>query len=261
MAFADSGQDGCDRAHCPEDAVFQAVPLQGLLAGILESPMTFASVLEQGDFGLGGMSPLDGEVIVLDGKPFHARLDGSLRLVDLSERTAVLWVKRFRADRQLTLTAVPSFDALVNRLDAGIGFRNRIHAIRIEGKFDRLKVRSVPRQSPPYVAVTEVVKSQQVLDLRDVEGTLVGFRFPPWAAGINAPGYHFHFVDADRRIGGHVLEVSTTSQLRAAVDTARSLTVVTPDAPVFDDADLTLPTGQDVYRRTLRTGQMPAPVR
>ncbi|MDH5824226.1 acetolactate decarboxylase [Luteimonas sp. RD2P54] len=247
------GGDGCSRAYCPGDAVFQAVPLQGLLAGVLESPIAFGSVLEHGDFGLGGLSPLDGEAIVLDGEAYHARLDGSLRTIDPGERASVLWVKRFRPDRRLVLGSIGGFDALAAALDAGTGSPNRIHAIRVDGTFERVRLRSVPRQSPPYVPVAEVVKSQRVFTLEKVEGTLVGFRFPAWAAGVNAPGYHFHFVDAGRRAGGHLLDLRATG-LTARVDTTRALTVITPDHVLFDDATLDAPTDENAYRRALRPG-------
>jgi acetolactate decarboxylase len=71
--------------------------------------------------------------------------------------------------------------------------------------------RSVPRQSKPYPPMTEVVKSQRVFDLADVEGTMVGFRFPDYAAALNVPGYHLHFITADRRRGGHVLAADVSS--------------------------------------------------
>lgn len=255
-AGASEHGDGYHRSYCAEDAVFQAVPLQGLLAGVLESSITFSSVLKHGDFGLGGMSPLEGEVIVLDGMPYQARVDGSVRAVDLAERTAVLWVKRFRPDRRLTTSAIADFDALIAQLDAGLGTPNRVHAIRIDGRFDRLTLRSVPRQSPPYAPVTEVVQSQNVYSLEDVEGSLVGFRFPTWASGINAPGYHFHFIDAGRRRGGHVLDVAA-APLVARIDTSRAVTVVTPDDTLFDDAKLPAPAGNEGYLRALRTEERP----
>lgn len=254
LLHAASASDGCDREYCPDDAVFQAMPLQGLLVGVLESPITFATVLAHGDFGLGGMSPLDGGAIVLDGHAYHAQLDGSLRTVAPAERTATLWVKRFRADRSIALEPVVGFDALTAQLDRKIAVPNRIHAIRIDGRFRRLSVRSVPRQSPPYKSVTEVVKEQNVFELRDVEGTLVGYRFPAYVSGINAPGYHFHLVDRERRHGGHVLDFAAGT-LVAQVDTSRALTVIVPDDPLFDSADFEKQSGEGVYQRALQPGR------
>lgn len=245
--------DGCDQDYCAQDAVFQTAPLQALMMGVLESPVAFDTGLAHGDFGLGGLSPLDGEVIVLNGQAYHARLDGQLRRVDRNERTSILMVKRFVADRTFNLSSVSSLDDLTAQLDRHLHALNRIHAIRIDGRFDRLRLRSVPRQSPPYVPVTEVVKSQQVLELENVEGTIVAFRFPQWAVGINSPGYHLHFVNAARNQGGHVLDVRGEG-LAAQVDTTRAVTVMTPDDPMFDNADFNEDENAPAYQEALRPG-------
>ena len=50
-----------------------------------------------------------------------------------------------------------------------------------------------------------MVAQQQVTELRDVEGTIVGFRFPGPLDGVEVSGWHLHFVDAERARGGHVL--------------------------------------------------------
>lgn len=256
-ANAADTRDGCTQRVCDDDAIFQVVPLQGLIAGVLESPFTFADVLARGDFGMGGMSPLDGEAIIVDGRAWHARLDGSLREVQPDEGTAVLFAKRFRADRNVRIASVDDLDALVRMLDASIADPNRFHAVRIDARFDRLRLRSVPRQTPPYVSVNEVVQTQQVLELENVEGTLVGFRFPAYVGGVNAPGYHFHFVDAARRQGGHLLDVAVRDA-DAQIDASRMLTLVVPDDPLFDGTDLT---GGDGFDRALRPGAKPDPER
>ena len=52
---------------------------------------------------------------------------------------------------------------------------------------------------------------EHVFDLADVEGTMVGFRFPDYSEGIEVSGYHLHFITADRTRGGHVLACHPTS--------------------------------------------------
>jgi acetolactate decarboxylase len=46
-----------------------------------------------------------------------------------------------------------------------------------------------------------------VYELEDVAGTVVGFRFPDYAQGIEVAGYHLHFISEDRTRGGHVLDL------------------------------------------------------
>lgn len=64
----------------------------------------------------------------------------------------------------------------------------------------------MPRQARPYPPLADVAARQNVFTLRDMEGTLVGFRFPDYAQGLEVPGYHLHYISADRTRGGHVLD-------------------------------------------------------
>ena len=52
----------------------------------------------------------------------------------------------------------------------------------------------------------EVTKNQSVFEYKNLSGTLIGFRFPGYANGINVTGYHFHFISDDRNFGGHLLD-------------------------------------------------------
>ena len=94
----------------------------------------------------------------------------------------------------------------------------------------------MPPQHPPYPPLAEATKSQAVFEFRDVAGTLVGFRCPAWMKGVNVPGYHLHFLTADRSGGGHVLEMAFTN-LTAALDDCDTLTVVLPKSQAFGEAD------------------------
>src|SRR5204863_336123 len=77
------------------------------------------------------------------------------------------------------------------------------------------------------VTFAEVVSDQRVFDLKEVEGTMVGFRFPDYAEGIEVSGYHLHFISADRARGGHVLECRPR-QVVARIDASTDLHVELP---------------------------------
>jgi acetolactate decarboxylase len=95
--------------------------------------------------------------------------------------------------------------ALCDYLDEVTGGETVCAAIRVDGSFEYVKTRSVPRQHKPYPPLVEVVKDQPTFELHDVSGSMVGFRFPDYAQGLNVSDYHFHFITADRSAGGHVL--------------------------------------------------------
>lgn len=220
-----------------EDAVHQLAPAAGFMAGVHAGPTRFGDLLRLGDFGTGALSPTDGEVIILDGVVWHADVTGKLRRLPADARTPFATLKRFVPDRQLTLPAVADFGAFARELDARLGSRNQFHAVRIDGRFQHMKLRSVPRQKPPYPNIQALLSQQRVYDASDVTGTLVGFRFPTYVAGIIMPGWHFHFVDADRKLGGHVLDLRA-GPLTAQLDSSRSLSLVLPDDPLFNAAPI-----------------------
>ena len=58
------------------------------------------------------------------------------------------------------------------------------------------------------------MKAQQVVHtVVEVDGILIGFRFPAATTSVNVPGWHFHFLSADRSRGGHVLGLTTGAGL------------------------------------------------
>jgi acetolactate decarboxylase len=84
-----------------------------------------------------------------------------------------------------------------------------------------------------------VVKDEQVtFRLTDAHGTLIGFRSPDYVAGINVPGYHFHFISDDRRQGGHVLGI-TTGGGAVKIDEIAAFEVALPRSAAFGALDLT----------------------
>ncbi|HEY3552460.1 MAG TPA: acetolactate decarboxylase, partial [Solirubrobacterales bacterium] len=130
-----------------------------------------------------------------------------------------------------------SQDELLARLDELVPDGVSSCAIRLDGRFDLVRARSVPRQEPPYRPLTEVVADQHVFELHDVEGTMLGFRFPTYAEGIEVAGYHLHFISADRSRGGHVLD-SRSSGLRVRIDASNDLHVELPPEVDLEDPQL-----------------------
>jgi acetolactate decarboxylase len=98
--------------------------------------------------------------------------------------------------------------------------------------------RTAPGEAvPPLV---DVAKTQPVFHLEEVSCALAGFRFPDFARGLDVPGFHLHFLTADREAGGHVLDLVLTRG-GLAVDTSARFHLELPTDPTFLHADL----GQD----------------
>ncbi|ADU64052.1 MAG: acetolactate decarboxylase [Pseudodesulfovibrio sp.] len=219
------------------DTLFQYSTIDALLAGLYDGQMSIEDLKYQGDFGLGTLNGLDGELVVLDGQAYHVAAGGQAQVPADSARTPFATVSFFQEDTILTLGRVGSLEALNLAVEAGLPSRNAFCAIRIDGRFPFVKARAIPRQNTPYAPLAEAVKQQVVVQFSG-EGTLVGYYSPPFVKGVNVPGFHWHFLTSDRTGGGHVLDCSI-EPTTARLDTLREFTVRLPQSKEFDGLDLT----------------------
>ena len=143
----------------------------------------------------------------------------------------------FRPALTRTLTGLLNLEQLQSQMDSLMDGPNLFYAVRLDGHFSYVKTRSVPRQTKPYPPLEEVARTQPVFVLKDVGGTLVGFRFPDYTRGLNVPGFHLHFLTEDRRHGGHVLELEL-EQGELAIDSTAQFHMELPTDPAFLHANL-----------------------
>jgi acetolactate decarboxylase len=216
--------------------LFQASTIGALLEGAYEGDVTFAELADQGDPGLGTVNHLDGEMIALDGRFYRADVEGRIEDLRESERTPFAVVAPFEPAIEFELEGSLDHDRLLAEIDRRIPAETATCAVRIEGRFELVRARSVPRQEPPYRPLTEVVAEQTVFELAAVDGTMLGFRFPEYAEGIEVSGWHLHFISEDRSRGGHVLD-SRSSTLHIQLDPSGELHVELPPGVDLTDAE------------------------
>ncbi len=220
--------------------LFQASTISALLEGAYDGDISFAELAGHGDLGLGTLNALDGEMLALDGRFYRADVDGLIEEIEPTERSPFAALTWFESSVERWIEGPLSHEQLLAELDTVAADPDATCALRIDGQFELVRARSVPRQLPPYRPLAEVVADQHVFELSEVEGTMVGFRFPDYAEGIEVGGYHLHFISADRARGGHVLD----SRLRGATarfDLAGELHVELPpgvdlEAPQLDES-------------------------
>lgn len=221
-----------------EETLSQFSTIDALMQGIYDGPATFAEVRKHGDFGIGTVNHLDGEMLGLDGVFYQITSDGKVHVIPDSMKTSFATVSFFKGKHRTRIPRLTSFTALQKWLNGRLGSRNFFWSVRIHGTFSVIKVRSVSRQHPPYRPLAEVAKSEQVFNYRNVTGTMLGFRCPPYIKGINVPGYHFHFLSDDKTMGGHVLGCSV-KEGEACWESHTTFQMCLPDDPAFGKADLT----------------------
>ena len=202
---------GLEHDPVAEHTAVQTGTLEALMAGGYEGDTTLAELLRLGDLGLGTIQQLDGELIMFDGRAWSAGADGSIRELPFDTLTPFAVITRFVATVQADLEGPLALDALRARIDALAPTDSPVVAVRIDGSFRSLALRSVEKQSPPYKPLGEVVAHQTEWHVESAVGTLIGFRFPDATAGVEVPGHHLHFLSDDRSVGGHVMDITLVS--------------------------------------------------
>jgi acetolactate decarboxylase len=212
--------------HQPH-VLFQASTIGALLEGAYDGDVSFAELARHGDLGLGTLNALDGEMIAVSGSFYRAGVDGAVHEVRPTAKTPFAVMVFFTPTAEVELAGPLAQDELLAHLDELAPARAVSWAVRIDGSFEMVRARSVPKQKPPYRPLTEVVAEQHVFELKDVAGTMLGFRFPDYSEGIEVSGYHLHFISEDRARGGHVLDCRSRD-VRVALDPSSDLHVELP---------------------------------
>jgi acetolactate decarboxylase len=190
----------------PESEIYQTSLMSALIDGVYDGSVTIAELLEHGDFGLGTFNDLDGELVAFDSEVHQLREDGSARVARMDQKTPFAVMTHFRPTISGQLTTMLEKVDVQELIDKMVGSSNLFCAFRINGRFERVETRTVPRQTKPYRPMLQAIENQPVFTFENTSGTLVGFRCPPYVQGINVAGFHVHYITDDRKGGGHVLD-------------------------------------------------------
>lgn len=218
--------------------LYQTSTLQALMAGVYDGDLTFQELAQHGDFGLGTFDALDGEMIALDGAFYQIKADGQVYPVTGAMKTPFAAVTFFKAGWTHMIEMPLKYQQLLDYVTKLLPSPNLPYAIRIEGLFPYVKARSIPRQQKPYPPLAQAAEKQAVFELANVKGVIVAFRYPAYLAGINPLGYHCHFITADRRAGGHLLDCRVEGAT-VAVGALPNFFLRLPNSQEFLKSDLT----------------------
>jgi acetolactate decarboxylase len=216
--------------------LYQVSTATALVEGVYQGAVRVGTLREHGDLGLGTFEDLDGEMVIVDGHFFQVRSVGSVREVDDTVLSPFAVITRFAPEPAVTLEQCPDMAHLTSRFDGLRHSDNLFFALQVDGKFDYVHTRAMPRvqEGVPLVKAAAV---QPEFEFTDITGTLVGFWTPEYAKAFNVPGYHLHFISADRTRGGHLLQCRGTN-LRLQIQREGEYHIAFPETEDFMKADL-----------------------
>lgn len=220
--------------------IYQYSLMSALLVGETQGGLALEELTKRGDFGVGTFELVDGEMVMLNGIAYHMKHDGSTSVVPPDTILPYATVTFFKP----TIMSEASHftkDELQRHIEevtprAG----NYFLAIRLDGKFKKMKVRVIKAQDVPGESIVETVrKNQREIETENVVGTIIGFRAPECYQGVTVAGYHLHFINKERNVGGHCLAYEI-EHVNIQVSIIRKLHTELPDREDFYKADLSL---------------------
>ena len=195
--------------------IYQVSTLQALALGYTRAVVDVKEFMEHGDTGLGTFENVDGEMIAVDGVCYQAKQDGSIVIAEKDAGVPFAVVGSVKNGRSLRIGYMRNIEEikqeLTLRIEEGFGL-NSIHIARIDGMFDVVHARAGAPYRSQHITLKNILsKTQKDFTFESLKGTLVCVYYPDYMDGINASGWHLHFLSEDRKLGGHVFEVSMSS--------------------------------------------------
>ena len=229
--------------------IYQISTLQALALGYTRSVTTVGALLQHGDIGLGTFEDVNGEMIVVDGACFRATEDGTVWKADPDMGVPFASVAKTGSAPGFEIEEIADIDKLKEvltlKIEEDFGL-NSMHFARIDGSFRRVCARSESAYRSHHVDLKDILsKTQRDFEFENVTGTLVCLYYPDYMDGINAPGWHVHFLSEDRTMGGHVFDLDIE---RGVIQLTKisHIEIQLPSEPAFDTYSLKEASGNDI---------------
>ncbi len=214
-------QNNADR-----DTLYQIAAFNTFANGSFQGFMPYSEIAKHGDFGIGTLDGLDGEMIAINGIFYHIPADGKPKQINPDQTAPYATVTFFEPDQTLTITN-QNYTQIQTLIDNNLPNKNAIYAIKITGTYNHAQTRSPHKQTQPYPTVTEALKNQATFTLNNTKATAAGFIFPQNMNGIDNPGHHLHLITDDKTAGGHLLEF-TIANATIQIDQTNSYHLILP---------------------------------
>lgn len=194
--------------------IYQFSLINALMSGVCETGVTASTLLTKScNQGLGTFARMDGELVLLDDKVYQLKPEGKVREASPTDQIPFVTLTNFVPQKtydNVVFDSKAHIDVELDRFDDHA--KNLFMTYRVDGVFAYLKCRTVRGQEYPGQPLSELGKKQSVEEYENAEGTVIGFRSPENWQGFSVAGDHMHFISADRKRGGHILEMKTKGE-------------------------------------------------
>ncbi|MDO4496907.1 MAG: acetolactate decarboxylase [Bacteroidales bacterium] len=208
------------------DTLYQIGTLSGLYEAKYDGLITVNELRKYGDCGLGTFDKINGEMVVLNDTVYQCLWDGSVVVADAATTVPFADVTTFNGDLTFTVPACENMAQLTQALNEHVAPES-IYVASLSGYFPLMKVRSELPQEKPYRPLVEVLKTdERVFNYTNVTGTVVALYTPESMASETGKGWHLHFISADRKQGGHVLQLSTSASVSVNLDSTPRFSMI-----------------------------------
>lgn len=223
----------CSPTFAQSNNLYSAGYASAFIGGLYDGYFPYSQLKTHGDFGLGAIDKMDGELTVLNGKMYQTQFTGKTQVVNDEDKTPYAVVCFFHAAKVIHLNSILDKASLYRYLDSLLTDQNGMYAIHIKGNFNYVKTRAFPLvANKPYLPLADMLGKQHFFEFNSIKGDLVGYRLPSFMEGAHISGYHFHFLSDKKDAGGHIIDLKT-NDIVIEIDKLDNYTVALPQNDDF----------------------------
>ncbi len=208
------------------NTLFQLAAFNTFSLGNYSGFMSYGDLAKHGNFGIGTLDGLNGEMLAVGGVFYQIPSDGKPVQIPASATAPYATITFFEPDQTLTISDL-NYTQLQAQISQVLPSDGAIYAIKVSGTFDSAQTRSPEKQPQPYPAIADALKTQHLFNLTDVSATAVGFWVPSSMNGVDFAGYHLHLITDDHTAGGHLLDC-TIQNATVEIDQINNYQLVLP---------------------------------
>ena len=191
--------------------LYQVGTINSLLAAVYEGDVSVNDLSNFGNFGLGTVDGVDGEMVALNNYFYRIDVNGSAHSAE-NMNTPFAIVTNFNTSKSYELGKYDDINAMHKYIKTKFNSDNIIYAVSISGDFESVYLRSECAQPKGHKPLIETIsKVQHKYRFDNIKGTIVGFWFPKYMKNINVTDFHFHFLNDKNTKGGHMLDMKLKS--------------------------------------------------